>query len=326
MFPYCSAADIAFEDMDWYSNYFLSISQITGHTNIVSHNGILCGDADFFCKSDKAYNMLGIIMLLKDKYRPDLYVARDGIQDIPLELACDLASIHLRLQKDNINLNAADKPFGKTIFSYISTKMYWDILDSRPDICDHLQIYSDAAPYLINSIPDLLVEREAIVLDDPDLLHGLKTMDSLYKNLCIAYLRKTLSLRVAFIPNELYFTEKIYIVKGIEKLDLAYLEVFPAQFFLLPLDESSPYLTNSYAHTRRACNAKHRLSQFMINNVSLLQKYVPGILTGLIHTLAECSGELLINNVNSFIKRLRKIKSVQAEVPAGLELTDSDLY
>ena len=315
-----------FEDIDWYNNYFLSISQITGHTNIVSHNGILCGDADFFCKSDKAYNVLGIVMLLKDKYRPDLYVARDGIQDIPLELACDLALIHSFLQKDKVDLNAASRPFGKTNFSYIPMKLYWDILNSRPDICNHLQIYSNAVPCLINAIPYLLEEREAIVLDDTELLYGLKTMDSLYKNLCIAYLRKTLSLRVAFVSNDLYFTERIYIVNKTEKLDPVYLEVFPAQFFLLPLDESSPYLTNSHAHTRRTCNAKHRLSQFMINNVSLLQKYVPGILTGLIHTLAECSGDLLINNVNCFIKQLRKIKSVQAEVPVDLELTNEDLY
>ena len=85
------------EDVEWYKAYFLSVGEAKGIQNITAHNGIYCGDANIFIEGD-SYHNIGSILLLKDKYRPDVDISRDQIRRLSFEMACDLEIIYKQLE------------------------------------------------------------------------------------------------------------------------------------------------------------------------------------------------------------------------------------
>ena len=94
-------------EFEWYNKHFKNIINKIGTYSIVAHNGILCGDANFFYDNSNYFGNiknLGTIVLFKDKYRPYLDVARDGVRGLTLEMASEVEIIKKNLANEGFNM------------------------------------------------------------------------------------------------------------------------------------------------------------------------------------------------------------------------------
>ena len=311
-------------EFEWYNKYFKNIISKTGTYSIVAHNGIFCGDADFFYNSSVEQN-LGTIVLLKDKYRPYLDVARDGIRGLTLETASEIVIIKNNLQNQGLRISQDLSKLRETNYSYITMADYCKLLNERNDLAKKL-VFSTSEGLLSNeSLTNKLLNKEKIPCNSfptisDNINFGMKYND-LYKYLCAAFLREHYLLQIEFK----FTITTVFISKKEKQLADDYKKIFPACFFLPEVNQNCAILTSEYIHHRYACNEYHRLSQFILKNGSKLKKYVPGILKELLRILAEDERDKLVGNVNSLLENLRKFPGGLFEVPDVLFISEKDL-
>ena len=314
-------------EFDWYQKYFKNKLDKAGGYSIVSHNGILCGDAYFFdgFKTIPAYpeSTLGTIILFKDKYRPDLDVVRDGVRRLNLKMACEVEIIKKNIIKQGFGIKGEmSSLLEEQGYSYIVMDDYCKLLNEREDLAKQL-VFKTNKGFLSNEdLSDKLIKQEKIVyMSCPPVSdsEGMWKKEYLYEYLCVAYLRENYSLQVDLnVPGMFISNKKREISNNYKKL-------FPACFFLPELHHNSSILTAKETFNRYACNEYHRLSQFIIKYGTELKKYVPGIFRELLRTLAEKDEEELINRVNVLLEDLKKYPGALFEIPDELFLSEKDL-
>lgn len=310
-------------EFEWYNKYFKNIINMTGLYSIAAHNGILCGDADFFFKNRKEEN-LATIILFKDKYRPYLDVSRDGVRGLTLETASEIEVIKSNLVNQGFSGFGDFSELREENYPYIVMADYCKLLCDRNDLAKQLFFNTGEGLLSNESLPDELLKKEKIVYEScPTISNRLNWSknENLYGYLCSVFLRENYFLQIDFST----YSSKVFISKNEKKLSDDYKKLFPACFFLPELDNNCAILTTKRAYYRYACNESHRLSQFIIRNGFKLNKYVPGIFRELIRALAEENEDELINNVNSLLKYLRKFPKGLFEVPEELFISEKDL-
>ena len=122
-----------------------------------------------------------------------------------------------------------------------------------------------------------------------------------------------------------HFNSKVYISKQAKEISDAYMDLFPAFFFLPEINGDRDILTTKDSYGRYACNEYHRLSQFILKNGMNLKRYVPGIFRELLRVLAEEENDELIAGVNSLLESLRKYPGGLFEVSEELFISEKDL-
>lgn len=100
-------------------------------------------------------------------------------------------------------------------------------------------------------------------------------------------------------------------------------EIFSPTFFLATQKETK-YLTHKSVYLRKACNASHPLSQFIINSARQLQRRVPGLFFEMLRSLAEDDAQTIITVINDLLKRLKNLPDIGIVVPSDLQLTKDD--
>lgn len=310
--------------IDWYTEFFESLMRKTNLENIASHNGILCGDANFFTACRYKGINLGTVILFKDKYRPDVDLARDCIRMLPLETICDVALIKRHICSLGYQICETETGFERnTIWSFPMAK-FMNLLEKRPDFKEQLLIKADNKAYSPQKLEQKIKFYGKVELQEiPTLSNKFQSNRYIhaYYYLNAAYLRKNFALRMAFS----YDDTKIYALNEQDDISQDYIEILPATFFLKPLEEECTYLTTNEFHIRRACNANHPLSQFIIKNCYKLNKYAPGILTEILRILAEEFGTELIENINEILNYLRSMYEEYIDIPGNLILTEDDI-
>ena len=309
---------------DWYNKYFKNIINRTGAYSIVAHNGILCGNADFFYKNDNTRN-LATIILLKDKYRPYLDVARDGVRGLTLETASETEIIKRNLANQGFEIDGNFSELREENYPYIVMAKYCKLLGERVDLTKQL-IFDTSEGLLSNErLAGKLLEKEKIKYNSyPQITN--KSYDfwrnkNLYDYLCVAFLRENYLLQINFET----YSKGVFISKKEKGLSNDYKKIFPANFFLPEMNNNCAILTSNRVYWRYACNEYHRLSQFILKNGNELNKYVPGIFKELLRVLAEDEGDKMIGNVNRLLENLRKFPGRLFEVPEELFLSKEDL-
>lgn len=309
------------ENYDWYKKHFHEIQNRTEQLSVAAHNGVFCGNAHFL--HDAGYRRIefGTIVLLKDRYRPGMDVSRDGIKFLPLETECEFEIIkkHIRTQGYSIY---ADSLNGKAA-PYIAMGEFSSLLSLRYDLKNQLIFEAEYEKFNIEQIREKLKRKKKVEISKfPVLGNHAFASYGLYDYLCAACLRTEFSLRMDFSEEynrKIYITDKEKDFEGYEKL-------FPANFFMKPLDsEKYSCLTSADTYKRYCCNAEHRLSQFIINNGERLKEYVPGIFKEILRTLAEEEGDALINNINDMLRHLCELPNSPFELSDELFLTSKDL-
>ena len=318
-------------EYDWFTSYFQNIRSKTGLTSITAHNGIYCGDAEFFVSGDSRYEEstnLGTILLLKDNYRPDVDIARDSIRELNLETASDLAIITEQIANHGFKLKQNHIFDDK--YPFLSMKNYWTVLDKRPDffksILIHTKVRINSIEDIVYSIDDfrsIINEQQEIMLSRIPTLKG--TFSSIYGSLLYLYLSLALLRKEFSLYIDLEITSpKVYVsAKKNETLDNEL--QFPPTFFIPPKEPDCLYLTNKDSWQRYACNADHRFSVWLLKNCVALKERVPGLFNEFMRTLAEENDNNLINGINDLLKRTRDFPGSVFTVSDDLFLTDSDL-
>lgn len=308
---------------EWYNKYFKNIINRTGTNSIVAHNGISCGDGSFFYRNNKDQN-LATVILFKDKYRPYLDVARDGVRGLTLETASEIEIIRQSLRGQGFWIDGTYKETEKGNYSFIIMKDYCNLLHERKDLTRQLFFETNKGFLSNENLADKILKKEKITYDscpgisDKSVLFG---NEILYKYLCAAFLRENYLLQIQFGP----FSNEIFISKQEKEISDDYKNLFPACFFLPEVNNNCDILTTKSNTCRYACNEYHRLSQFILNNGIELKRYALGIFRELLRILAEEENSKLINGVNSLLESLRKFPGGLFEVPEELFISENDL-
>lgn len=311
---------------NWYTKFFKEIRNNTGLYSVAAHNGILCGDANFFSNSQSNSNNIGTILLLKDKYRPSVDVARDGIRKLTLEAFSDIEIIKNRIEANGFEISCDMSKLDVENIPYIPMINYLSLLNERTDLIEQLFFRVDNQWCSFEELQQKIKKSEKVELQEfPQLCKRsswyYNKNKSLFNYICAAYLRKKCSLRVSF---DSYFT-KIYVVNKEDDNLKEYIYIFPPNFFLLPLKEDCAYLTSKTPYSRYSCNARHPLSQFVLKNGQILKQHVPGIFKEILRSLAEDEEVDLITNINEMLAHLRNLPGDLVAVPSNLILTENDL-
>ena len=308
-------------ELEWYNKYFKNIINKAGIHSVAVHNGILCGNANFFFDEDIDEN-LAAILLLKDKYRPHLDVARDGVRGLPLEAASELTIIGRSLVYQGF-VRWTPELSEETDF-YRAMADYCELLKRREDLAKQLAFVTSEGLLSIENLPDTLLKKGTVGYRSyPRLSYRISWSqeENLYRYLCSSFLRKNYLLQTNFGD----YDKTIFISKKEKELSDDYQKLFPACFFLPDLNKNSTILTMEDPYRRYACNEYHRLSQFILKNGMALKKHVPGILKELLQILAEEDGKTLIDSVNSLLEDLRKFSGGLFQISDELFLSEQDL-
>lgn len=309
--------------LEWYNKYFKSFINKTGICSIAAHNGVLCGDADYFFRGDIDIN-LATIILFKDKYRPHLDVSRDGVRGLTLEMASEIEIIRRNLLDQGFIIYKNSSVLREANYPYIVMTDYCKLLNERDDLAKQL-IFRTSEGNLINEnlivklINDDKIEYQSCPRVYNKEIFGYE--EGVYEYLSAAFLREHYLVQADFTIDD----GKIFISKKEKTLSEDYMKLFPACFFLPDLNKNSTILTTKSPNDRCACNEYHRLSQFIIKNGIKLNKHVPGIFRELLRILAEEEESELIDKVNNLLEYLKKFPRGIFQITDELLLSEADL-
>lgn len=318
IFDICSLSDF-----EWYNNYFKKMINNVGLYSIAAHNGILCGNASFFFENGDDEN-LATIILFKDKNRPYLDVARDGVRGLTLETASEIEIIRYGLAQQGFKIDGTFSELREENYPYITMHEYCKLLCERSDLTKQL-VFGTSEGFLSNEdLADHLLQKEKIIYNScPEISNksSWKKNDNLYEYLCAAFLRENYLLQVQFAS----YSSQVFISKQKEEISDEYKRLFPACFFLPEINNNCDILTTKRTYNRYACNEYHRLSQYILKNGIKLMRYVPGIFRELLRVLAEEEEDQLIDSINGLLESLRKFPGGLFEVSDELFLSKKDL-
>lgn len=310
------------DDYEWYAKFFLSLRNHTGSRSVVAHNGIYCGRADFFCHERNKSQELGTIILLKDKYRPTVDVSRDKIRLIPIETACDLEILRNQLKAQGFKFEGRQDALDEANYPYISVSEYAKLLRERSDFVDRLCFSTNKGHLSAAVLEERIKEGECLEFAGCPRLnnHGYNSRNKyLYDYLCAAYLRSKYFLHADLSR----YDSKIFIESKAKDIYDERVEIFSPTFFLATQNETT-LLTCENEYWRRACNASHRLSQFIISNAVQLQRKVPGLFLEMLRSLAEDDMHTMIPLINDLLGRLKNLPDIGIAVPVDLQLSEDD--
>lgn len=314
-------------DFDWYNKYFKNLYD-KGQEKKVSYNGIICGDVDFFFHTSSSY--YGIILLLKDKFRPQISISRQDMQWATLEMFIMIESMFYRIGSlievfDFPDSN--DRIFNEFQFQYYPAQKYWDVMHVNESMLENKYVYSYnggwQSPETIQQALDRGEAFEIYVLYWPvyftDSIGDMHRL-SLSNFVDIAYYRKKYLLRIKFDGS---YIRTFIIQKGCD-MSNEQANILPPYFFILPLDKDCPYLTTKEYKARFACNANHRFSKFILDNCIVLNDRVPELLWEMLHSVFEDQYELIIKKVNNVLKYLQEISNDLFNITNDIYLIEDD--
>lgn len=318
----CEILICELRDYVWYKKYFRNVYERALLLDAAAHNGILCGDSEFLFSDGWNEKRLGSIVLLQDKYRPGVDVARLGIRELPLEMSCDIALVGMNLRREGFQIGRSQKALLKDKPWMIPASIYSSLLKKRPDLEKRLVFDTDRGSCGCDGLKSLVKKHHRILLKESLAFAGggENEQRKMCYQLCLAYLKQNYALYMTLTGSsrEIYITEKRGNTGEENPL------IFPPALFLRS-DGKCEYLTERIVPIRYFCNMDHRLSQFIIKNGDLLHQKVPGILKELIRVLQEEGGDKLIQAVNDLLTRLRSLPGQPITVPDDVFLTAEDL-
>ena len=128
---------LSLSEFKWYNKYFKNIGNRIGTYGILAHNGIFCGQDNFFYEEFYDHNLVTIV-LFKDKYRPYLDISRDGVRAFTLEAASEIEIIRRNLINEHFLINFNSLDVDKKNYSYIVMADYCKLLSERNDLAKQL--------------------------------------------------------------------------------------------------------------------------------------------------------------------------------------------
>lgn len=320
---YCTITLCDLATLPWYRQYFADKCKDKQCISLTAHNGVFCGNAKFFVSQYLSDNLepLDVILLLKDHYRPEMDIARTGVQRLPLETAVELELLYEEWVRQGYYILGVKG----SVTNYRTTplRVYYELIKKRPDLVNRLRFQTDQGEFRAGGLPEALRKYGRL-----KLAGGPKTMSifyyprnqELYLYFCMAYLKKEFAL----VGKCRAYDWGIYLLPG-PAAPPPNIENFPPCLFL-PVEEEDggrPVLWgNAFWHF---CNESHPLSKFLLDNQELLEKMAPGLLHELARSLAYGDRVGTLNKVNLYLKQIRSVPQGKIRVPEDAFLTPDDL-
>jgi len=308
------------DKFSWFTKFFKRRDK--RNISIVAHNGVLCGDAKFFLSNRVFDDISEVILLLKDEYRPEVDVARSGVQHLPLELALELGIIRKELKEQGFSVSEGSKSIMVVDQGMTSQKKYIELLKARPDFIKRLYVTTSKGRYNLEEIHEALHKYKKLeIYDSPRLSNKNAYYNSyIYEYCSMAYLRENFTL----IGEWNRYRQQISIHLETAQTEVHDMQEFPPTFFLEVDDTMEGVLCSETSYGRCFCNRNHPLSEYIITRQKDMKKMVPGIYQELIFSIAEDDAEEMIPRVNGCLKRLQALPHDELKVSAEAFLKESD--
>lgn len=272
---------------------------------IVAFNGILADQSQLLEEID---GFVGMILLLQQKYRPEVNLARDTIGELPLEAMAVLSVLQRKL---GFAYGFENRPeaFQTSRFCLKTEEELQALLEEEPALKDELRLGS----HTLHEAAELLGQGEFVEL-------SRVSKDSLYDILCL-----TAAKKLGTVLRE----PKGYSTIGLlcTKTAVNSTTTFPASLFIAWKGSSALFaktvdfwtaLINSY-------NPEHPVSQWLIGHQRELMEKVPGIYNTLLEDMIMViDKKKLCEKLNDNLRWLQSIPGNPYEVTDSLFLKEFD--
>ena len=271
---------------------------------IVAFNGILADQSPLL---GKASGFIGMILLLRQRYRPEVNLARDTISELPLEA---LAVLNVLQRKLRFSYGYRDRPeaFQTSRFCLRTEEELQALLEEQPALKNELQL----GDCTVLEAEKLLEAGNVLDLHDLD-------RNSIYDMLCLAAAKK-----LGTVYRNTNGLPKIGLRSGTEDNSTA---SFPASLFVAWNGRSGPFakIEHYWSSSINFYNPKHPVSQWLIGHQRELMEKVPGIYNALLEDMIMSTDtEKLRERLNDKLRRLQNIPGNPYEVTDNLFLEKSD--
>lgn len=304
----------------WYGEHLFPVRGDDVIYGVAGHNGIFCGEPVFLCGfGDEKRDDYGVL-LLRDGYRPEMNLARDKIQRMPLEALFACEHVRARLRKEGYEWwidEAGEKIL--SAYTYHSMKDFLLILENHSDWIDGMAVFTSEGDFQLRQIEAILREKHILTLHRKSLPAFSEYISSIYGHFLMAYLQAHCCLYLNDRGTEILLSE------GQPNCGGNAWKAFPPGFFIPEKDENQGYLTSEGSFNRCGCNANHRLSRFLLDNGTKIQKLSPGGFNRIISIIAGKNDDVMISMVNDQLKIFQRIKGNPLGVTDDLFLKDEDL-
>lgn len=271
---------------------------------IVAFNGILADQSQLLGEKD---GFVGMILLLQQRYRPEINLARDKISELPLEAMAVLSVLQRKLGFD-YEYGYWPQAFQTSRFCLKTEEELQTLLEEEPALKDELQLDS----YTLREKAELLGQGKVVTL-------SRISKNSLYDMLCLTAAKK---LGTVFRNTKSY--SKIKLCSGIKVNSTT---SFPTSLFIAWKRSSAPFASvgNYWGSEVNFYNPEHPVSKWLIGHQRILIEKVPGIYNTLLEDMIMITdSEKLCEKLNDDLRRLQSIPGNPYEVNDGLFLKESD--
>lgn len=270
---------------------------------IVAFNGILADQSQLLGKRD---GFVGMILLLQQRYRPEVNLARDTISELPLEAMAVLSVLQRKL-RFGYKYGNQPEAFQTSRFCLKTEEELQTLLEEEPALKDELWLGS----HTLREAEELLEQGKVMELSSD-------SKNSLYGILCLTAAK---GMGTVFRNTKGY--SKIELCRGAEANSTA---SFPASLFIAWKGSGTPFAIGNYWGSHiDFYNPEHPVSQWLIERQRELMEKVPGIYNTLLKDMTMVTNaEKLREKFNDGLRRLQSIPGNPYEVTDSLFLKESD--
>lgn len=271
---------------------------------VVAFNGILADQSQLLGEID---GFVGMILLLQQRYRPEVNLARDMISELPLEAMAVLSVLQRKLGFDYRYGNQPEA-FQTSRFCLKTEKELQALLEEEPALKDELWL----GTHTLREAAELLGQGEEV-----ELFRVNKNF--LYDMLCLAAAKKL---------GTVFRAPKGYSKIGLcSKTAVNSTTTFPTSLFIAWKESSTLFAkAGDYWNCHiNSYNSEHPVSQWLIGHQRELMEKVPGIYSTLLEDMIMVTDkEKLCEKLNDNLRRLQSIPGNPYEVTDSLFLKESD--
>lgn len=273
---------------------------------IVAFNGILADQSQLLGKAD---GLIGIILLLQQRCRPEVNLARDMISELPLDGLAVLDILRRKLGLKDDEFDNRSQVFQAGQFCLRTDEELWALLEEQPVLKDELRFGSRT----LHEVVKLLERGKNVQLSD-------FKKDSLYDILCLTAAKK--------LGTVFRNTKGFYLCGGTEGNSTI---SFPSSLFIAWKGRGTPFgIIEEYWNSSASINSynpEHPVSQWLIEHQWKLMEGVPGIYNAILEDMVRINDvEELCEKFNNNLRRLQSIPGNPYEVTDSLFLKEYDFF
>lgn len=318
------------------TNWFEKLIYISIDNFLMAHNGIVIETVKNVLKPSN--NNLGCIVLLKDKFRPNMDISRNEVSNLNVMTEATLCLLEERITSQCFDVELDLSEFEDAQYRFFSLSQWLKVSKNIEGLSDLLQIQTSNCSQTLplsrmretfrsyNEIASLVQSEGRVSLpmitcsfsnsfpygNENYMVLSYMTLALLRSNFKCTFVNQYLGERVIIRP----FSDNAR--------EIANIENFPVALFMDFSEENKNKFAHKVASQRNVCNVDHLFSKWLIDNQLVLKDRTPGILFELIRNVIEADANELIPNVKELLDKIKNVPNNPIPVPDDIYLTEDD--